>query len=301
MKKLLFFPTAILLFLLSTGTYGDTITLNQALESKMISLSITGADKNENTSSNTPSYTGSCIQMKIKNLTNKKINVYLEAGRFMQPDDSTVQRMIVTKEQMIALEKNATKRPKIFAMCSKMMNRAPDTSTAFSLGKKAEGKLLELAQLISKKNFQDNAAQSAIWAMTDNNDFSDIYADNKEEMKILRNFVREAKGIKDDPAVQSNAVFDLKKEAEGTYLKYTKGNINGSFEFELKQDLQLSMNLYNENGELKRMCMQNYTFKSGVNTVTYKFEYFNVPLGNYHLKLIDNKGNVFIDKILTFK
>jgi hypothetical protein len=298
MKKLvvLFLP----LILFSVIAFGDTITLSQALKLKMISVAVTGAPVDENANSYTPSYTGECIQMEVINLTDKDIKVFLEAGQFLNPEDTTVQRMIITKDQMIAIQKKQTKISKAFAMCSQLLNHAPKTDTKFNVGKKAEGKLLELAQLISKNNFQSNAAQSAIWAMTDNDNIYNIYSDNKEETKILRSFVKEAKGLT-NVDVDGNAPFKLDEEAEGTYVKYAKGKLNGSFEFELKKDTPLNLTLYNEEGTAIRKTLQNYTFKAGQNTLTYEFTYNNIPVGNYRLKLYDDKGTIFLDKILTFK
>ncbi len=298
MKKLV--VLAIPFFIYSAIVYGDTITLSQAVKLKMISISISGAPANENSESYTPSYTGQCIQMKVENLTDKDIKVFLEAGRFLNPDDTTIQRMIVTKDQMIAIQKKQTKISKACAMCSQLLNHAPGPATPFSLGKKAEGKLLELAQLISKNNFQSNAAQSAIWAITDNDDIYNICSDNKEESKILRTFVKEAKGLT-DVDVAGNAPFKLDINADGTFVKYSAGKITGSFEFELTKDTKMSMVLVNEKGEQIWKWSKDYTFMAGTNTISYEFGYNHIPVGNYHLKLTDDMGNVFINKILTFK
>jgi hypothetical protein len=298
MKRIILLILPFILF--SAASFGDTITLSQAVKLKMISVAISGAPIDENTNSYTPSYTGECIQISVENLTDKDIKVFLEAGQFMNPTDTATQRMIITREQMIAVQKKQTKISKAFAMCSQLMNHAPKTDTKFNLGKKAEGKLLELAQLISKNNFQSNAAQSAIWAMTDNDNIYNIYSDNKEETKILRSFVKEAKGLT-NVDVEGNAPFKLDEEAEGTYVKYAKGKLDGSFEFELKKDTPLNLTLYNEEGTAIRKTLQNYTFKAGQNTLTYEFTYNNIPVGNYRLKLYDDKGTIFLDKILTFK
>ena len=169
------------------------------------------------------------------------------------------------------------------------------------MGNKAESNLLTLAQLISKNNWQDMAAQSAIWAITDGNDYSDIYSDNKSEMTSLREFIKKTKGITTPELPQGNSVFSINTESENTYLKYNKGEVSGSFEFTIKSDLNLSMILYNDKGEEVRKSLMNYTFKKGINTLTYTYTYFGVPLGNYYVKLLDDKGNVFLEKMLTFK
>ena len=300
MKKTTFYLFIVALCMTAFNSFGDTITLNQALESKMITLSITGAENN-NTNVYKSSYTGDCISMKIENISGKSIKIFLEAGRFLQPEDSSVQRMIVTKEQMIAVEKNIKKDITVYAMCSQMRNSAPSTTTSFLLGKKAEGKLLELVQLISKNNFQDGAAQSAIWAITDNNDLYDIYSDNNSETILLKNFVKKAKGITDEIVQNNNSPFELQKDAPGTFVKYGNGKVSGSFEFTLKTDTPLSIALYNDKGELKYKGVQNYLFHDGHNTLTYEYIYKNYPVGNYYMKITDDKGSILLNKLLTFK
>ena len=301
MKKNIAQILAIALCLLSYASFSDTITLSQALQNKMINISISGAENNPNDEAYKSSYTGDCISIKIENISGKNIKVFLEAGRFIQPEDTSIQRMIVTKEQMISLEKGLKRNIKVFAMCSQMKNHAPSQATVFHLSKKADGKLLELCQLISKNNFQDGSAQSAIWAMTDNNDLYDIYSDNKAETDLLKGFVRKAKGISEESEQKSNSTFELNREAPGTYVNYCTGKISGSFEFDLKTDTKLNLILYTDKGEVSRKCVQNQIFLSGNNTLRYEFTYKNFPIGNYYLKMTDEKGTVLINKLLTFK
>ena len=300
MKKIIFTSFVFALCLIAFNSYSDTISVKQAVEMKLVKVSFTKTPPSENTGTYTYSYTGACITMSIENLTANNVKVFLEAGRFMYPDDTSEQRMIVTKEQMIALYKNQKRKLPVYAMCSEMHDRAPDSSSYFAMGNKAEGNLLALAQMISKNNWQSMAAQSAIWAMTDDNDFSDIYSDDKNEMTTLRNFVKKVKGIT-TPTVPANDNFKINTESENTYLKYKKGEVSGSFEFTLKKDINLSMMLYNDKGEITRKSFTNITFKAGTNTLDYTYTYFNVPLGNYYVKLLDDKGTVFLEKMITFK
>lgn len=63
----------------------------------------------------------------------------------------------------------------------------------------------------------------------------------------------------------------------------------------------MSMALINESGEQIWKWSKTYTFLSGHNTLNYEFDFNHIPVGNYHLKVTDDKGTIFIDKILTFK
>lgn len=300
-KNIQIFITLFSLLVFSNSILADTISVKKAMEMNIVNVVLSKKAPPEKSDDSYSSYTGDCITMTIENLTNKNIKVWLEPGRFMMPEDSTEQSMIVTREQMIALYKNQKKEIPVFAMCSEMNDAAPSASCKFSMGEKAEGDLLALAQLISKNNWQDMAAQSAIWAITDNNDFADIYSSNKDEMKLLRDFVKEVKGITTPALPQGDEIFQINTESENTYLKYSKGKVSGSFEFTIKTDLNLSMMLYNDSGEVVRKSLTNYTFKAGTNKLTYTYSYFGIPLGNYYVKLLDDKNSIFLEKMITIK
>lgn len=302
MKKIIFIFLIQSLCLCTFDSYCDTISVKQAMEEKMVKVVLIKSYPLLPAVHDISAYTGDCIKMHVENMTDKSIKIFLEAGRFLFPDDTAEQRMIVTRDQMITLYKKQKKELVVYAMCSEMHDSTPDSASTFEMGSKAEGDLLKLAQLISKNNWQDMTAQSAIWSITDGNDYSDIYSDNnKTEMTALRDFVKKSKGIITPIQPQGNDVFKVNTESENTYLKYKKGEVTGSFEFSIKEDLSLSMRLYNEQGEEFKKGFSNLVFKKGINTITYTYIYYNIPLGNYYVKLLDDTGSVFLEKMLTFK
>ncbi len=276
-----------LLLLSNSLIKADTITLPEAIKLKYIILSTTRNEITSNPDSYTPTYTGKCLKVNLQNISGKNLRIHLEPGRFMMPDDSTMQRMMVTREEFITLNKSVSVTREIYAMCSQMHNRAPSPTTTFNVGEKATGNLLAVAELISKNNYQSMAGQNAVWAISDNNDPSDIYSENKAEVQALKDFVFKATG--------------KKEKIPGQYIKYEKGKVKGSVVFELKKDKVLSIILYNEAGVEVKSTIKNYTYKVGINTVSYEYQYFNIPAGNYYLKFIEPDGTVFLNKMLTFK
>lgn len=279
----------LLLILLAFPYYmqADTITVADAIKNKCIVFSATRNATENNADVTSPTHMGKCIKVHLQNVSGKNLKILIEAGRFMMPDDSTLQRMMVTQQELITLYKSQTITKELYAMCSEMHDAAPRSETSFTVGAKATGNLLALAKYISDNNYQSMAAQSAVWCLTDNNEPSDIFSDNSVQMKNLRDFVFKTTG--------------KKVSSPGQYLKYEKGKISGQLEFELKQDKIMTMNLYDESGKLIRSSFKNFNYQSGINTITYEYEYFNIPAGNYYLKLEDPKGEVFLSKMLTFK
>lgn len=287
MKTKTYLLIPFLLLAMFRVSMADTISVYDAIKMKYIVFSATRNATENNTEVTSPTHMGKCIKIQFQNVSDKNLRILIEAGRFMMPDDSTLQRMMVTHQEVIALNKSQTVTKEIYAMCSEMHDGAPRSETTFSVGNKASGNLLTLAKYISDNNYQSMAAQSAIWCLTDNNDPGDIYTENTIQMKNLRDFVFKTTG--------------KKVNSSGQYLKYEKGKVSGQLEFELKQDKIMTVCLYDESGKLIRSSFKNFNYQSGINTISYEYEYFNIPSGNYYVKLIDSKGDVFLSKMLTFK
>lgn len=287
MKKTILLSIFIVSIFINNNAKADTISLFEAINKKLIVLSATRNEIVNNAESYTPSYTGKCIKLSIQNISGKNLKIHLEPGRFMMPDDSAAQRMIVTREEFIAVNKALTVNREIYAMCSQLSKHSPSADAKFEVGGMASGNLLKVAQFISEKNYQSNAGQHALWAISDNANPGDIYSDNKLETAALKDFVYKATG--------------KKESVSGSFIKYEKGKVKGAVAFELKNDKVLSIILYNEAGEVVKSTIKNYTYKAGINTVSYEYQYFNIPAGNYYLKFVEPDGTVFLSKMLTFK
>lgn len=79
------------------------------------------------------------------------------AGRFFMPDDSDLQRMILTADLSFTLRADEKRQVPIYAMCTEANDGAPHEATEFSFGEFANGKLLQLVQMVAKNDWQDNA------------------------------------------------------------------------------------------------------------------------------------------------
>jgi hypothetical protein len=294
MRNHIFTLLFIFLVIFNIRAFSDTITMHDALQQKLISFTAKSAG----------GFTGQCIIFTLQNKSSQNLMLHLEAGRFMMPSDSTRQRMVITKEQFITVKPNSTETAKSYAMCTQMHKSSPVQKTTFTMGNMAEGNLLKLIEIISKNNFQTMTAQSAVWAVSDANDVTDVYSDNKDEMIILRKFISKTTSTsqKINNTQEYTGFFKIKNDiSDSTFLKYSSGKLEGAIQFELKADALLYLTLYTEKGTLAKSCFQNKLYKAGVSTIKYEFDYASAPNGNYYLKLYDSKGNVFVNKFLTVK
>ncbi|MGZ4118939.1 MAG: hypothetical protein ACXVPY_15730, partial [Bacteroidia bacterium] len=91
-----------------------SFSIEEAAKKGMIKLSIKGKG----------GYTGDVIAMKIQNLTNKIIDLKLEAGRRLDSKKENEQDILVTQPQEFVLNANQNKTINIFGMCCQAHNSA---------------------------------------------------------------------------------------------------------------------------------------------------------------------------------
>lgn len=254
----------------------ETITLNDAIKKGVVKVSILAADRD--TLIPFSSYYGACLKIKIISSSSQTMNIKVENGYFLQPADSNDQRMIITKEELITLSPKQKKSLNLFAMCSQMHRSSPDESSQYMLASKSVGPLYDLIQLIDKKNYQSDAAQHAIWALTDSSDISSIYSNNFTELEDLQGFVAKVTG---KPIPQSR-----------NPLNYSSGAVHGSISWENKIAQTLTFYIRSENGNKEVTFFEKQNFvKPAINTLNWKFSFKGFPKGVYYVVLEDLKGS----------
>ena len=169
-----------------------TYTLAEAIQKKLITVQIMGADE---TQLNSSSHYGKCIQMALTNTTSQSFKIKLTAGQQFEPDDSTIQNMMVTEGELFVLAPRKKHKGYINAMCVQHHDGGPNKTVKFTMGSMSNGHLLGIAQLVEKHKYFNETAQSAVWCISDGEDISTIQNDEDTTMTyILQKFVSEATG-----------------------------------------------------------------------------------------------------------
>ena len=93
-------------------------------------------------------YTGEVIEMKVQNLTNRKLDLRIEAGRRLDSKKQNEQDILVTKEQEFFVNANQTKSLNVSGMCCQAHNSCPTIKNEYLVGKLADSSLIKLAMYI---------------------------------------------------------------------------------------------------------------------------------------------------------
>lgn len=169
-----------------------TYTLAEAIQKKLITVQIKGADQIQPASN---SHYGKCIQIELTNTTSQSFKIKLAAGQQFEPDDSAIQNMMVTESELFVLTPRKQHKGYINAMCVQHNDGGPNKAVKFTMGSMSKGHLLGIAQLVEKYKYFNSTAQSAVWCISDGVDISTIQNDDDTVMTyILQKFVSEATG-----------------------------------------------------------------------------------------------------------
>ncbi len=227
------------------------ISLKDAVDKKMVSAKITGTGY---TTTNFSSHYGECMKFEVTNLSSTPIDVFIETGRFLIPENDSVQAMMITKEMFISLNSKASRIFIANAMCTQKPNLSPNSKRKFKIGEMATGKLLQLAKLIEKYNYQDPVAQSAVWVITNKTSFTNIYTSDSVKVKILRDF------LTDKPST-NNSLF---KESSNVFIE-------GKFAWTMEKSAMVSIVVLNEYGNEIAKIMSNTKYEKGKQNYSFKY------------------------------
>lgn len=168
-----------------------TYSIEQALQKKLITVKIAGADTLLKGSSR---YYGKCMQIEIKNTSVRYFKIKLPTGQQFIPDDTTKQNMMLTEAQLFAFRPNTIRKEYINAMCVQKHDGSPTADIDFTMGSMSTGHLLGIAQLVEKHKYFNKTAQNAVWCISDGADINAIKDDDSTMVSILQKFVSNATG-----------------------------------------------------------------------------------------------------------
>lgn len=232
----------LLLLSFSSSLFGqEQISLEQALEQKLVRIALQGNG----------GYRGECLKVLVENLSPAALSVKIPAGQIFASEDTSVQDLIVTQEELLVMAPKERKTRNLLTMCTQSFNMSPSKGEKFRLGPLAVGGLLTLAQKISRKGYQNSTAQSAVWSLSNQESVRSIYGNDTTMVRDIAQTIHEVTGI-----AMSEFVF--------TPRTHTITSIRTSIEGLLKRDLrQARLDLVSPSGERIRTYFEGRKLEAG--------------------------------------
>lgn len=270
--------------LYKTSFAETTYKLAEAEQKKLVLLSITGAVPDTAYHGEYSSHYGPCMALQVANTTNQALNLNLEYGYKLEPQDSSLQTMIVTQTLLVKLQPRQKKDYRVFAMCSQAHDKGPSKDESFVLRTRASGNLLGVTELINRKKYQSDAAQNAVWCLTDNYELSSITSEDTTMMYALRRFVARAKGIL--PEKIYTPVYPPAAYIEPEPVRTMHTVYSGSLSYSFSKTAKVTIALFDEAGRLKKTYVNNETQNSGEHSFNYKISSEEMDNKRHYLRII---------------
>lgn len=279
MKRIIL-PLAVVLNALFNMVHAElNYKLFEAIQKGLVNVKISGV-KTDSIASST--HYGPCIRMELTSASASVMNIELDYGYKFEPTDSSVQSMMVTKSMMVKLEPRQKKNCRVYAMCTQAHHKGPSEKVMFRLGKRASGYLLSAAEFMNRKNYQNSAAQNAVWCITDNYDLFSVSDSDTSMMFDLRRLVAHVKGIpfskiyeRDMPTTTALPEPVRTPRIVTTYT--------GTLHYSLGRTAKVMVAMFDEANHMKTVYVNNETQREGDYTYNYKLS--GEEVGNQKLFL----------------
>lgn len=268
----------------------ETYTLQEAIKKRLIRYNAKG--------NNASLHYKKPLLLTVINMGNEYINIEVEAGLIFPSLPSKDQDIIVTKTTLFVLNPRAKKTVGVYSNCIQANNTAPSSATKYTYKENQSGskdKLKKLARFINQKRYYGTSeAQHALWAISDNDDISDIYGftQNGQVAKDLREYTAKLLGV---PAPKNDDIdvdFQVWDNGEVVNTPYTppifRSEVSGELDFGIYQDYNIQVGMFDPNGVLVREIYNEPNCKKGLHKLKYTFELTEYTEEFYDFKLIRN-------------
>ena len=241
--------------------------LAEAIQRKVVNITLNGAKSDTSFKGEYSSHYGPCMAMGITNTSAEILNLNLEYGYRLVPEDSALQTMIVTQTLLVKLQPKQKKNCRLYAMCTEAHDGGPSPEAKFTLRSRATGNLLNLTEFLNQKKYQGDAAQNAVWCFTNSYELNSIFSADTNMMYDLRRFVAKAKGI-DLKKIYETAEAEPYSAPVRTFT--TRTIYSGSLNYSFLKTSKVMIALFDEDNHMKKVYVNNETQREGEYTYNYQ-------------------------------
>ena len=228
---------------------------------------------------------GECISLTVKNLTALKQDIIVNPGLIFTSLDSSAQNLMAVEEYTLVLMPGASKTLNVYTMCIEAHDHSPYVNSLFDLNKEATGELLALAIMIANKDYRNSTAQSAIWALTDNNSLDEIYATDTTMAGQLANYVSTATGRPRPQII--------------TPKEHYIYSINMNMSCYIAKPTRITLACYDSSGNVIKEYYKNKVVGTGLYIANFSVNKVADKGTKFIYRLTDDKGMVLKERIFT--
>lgn len=221
-----------------------------------------------------------CVQLKITNLSSRKLNLIVNPGTVFHPTDESTQDILVTRPTEVVAEASKPATAKAYGFCCAASKGLPKEGGEMRIQACTNNQLIQTAQKLSAKPYSPDLQQHTVWAVSDNHSIGGIWSDSREQSSELREFTAKLLG-------QPVPTYDVDYGYElNTPFVFAPKSIKGEMSFRVTKPGRASLCVYNPDGQLFQTFFENKYLASGQYSQRFSYTSSNLAPGDYIAKLI---------------
>jgi hypothetical protein len=245
--------------------------LEEAIANKLISYEFRGNNES-------PHYYQPLVA-NITNRTSEAINIRIPNGFTFKSNSTDHQDIIITQEELIAIDHHKSLEKPLFGMCIEKYHIAPNASELYTPNGMTNTTLNLLTTEIEKRKAYDYAAQNAIWNLTNDGTLSDIAGYDIAAGAPLRAYIAGLLDLPEDQMPEDVA------QSEDQLIKRTAG---GNFRYKFSNTSAVTIGMFNDKDIIVKELYHNPETPAGEHRLSYEFDTLQYPDEVYYIRLIIN-------------
>jgi len=232
------------------------------------------------------------LKIRVKNLSSRKdIRIKFTPGLQFASQDTSEQDQVLIRGGNYLVRAGRHIAPSFPTFCTQSNYLGAGEGSMFALKTSGNDQLLALAEYLNTHRYLGDAAQHAVWVITNDHDLRGLHLDDKSKALQLQSFVAELTG---KPLPAYTVRYRRVQERRVAFAAEAI-TIHGIHKYDLQEDAYLSCTIYNEKGEAVQKLFEQMHQRAGHNKIDFTFEARDLPKGKYVSKIFS--GDKIIQEI----
>jgi hypothetical protein len=245
---------------------------------------------------------GKNIYLDLESKSFDSVTVHFDAGLVLVPQNNSFQTLMLIQEQAVVFAPKELIRVYLMGYCINPSKAGPRKQASYRELEMASRELRGLAKLMNK--FPVQQSQGIIWDFVNHKNFDQVRPYHKEgEEETWNQFLMTARPNCTFQIEKINSMYNpysyLIPEMEVEATEREVASIASQVLFMNDEDIDLSLRVIDEEGEIVRQYFENQTYSPGAHSIIVGFSDFYPKETVFKIQLIDNAGAIFQEMEVT--
>lgn len=232
-------------------------------------------------------FTGTSVRLSVANLKKDSLDLTVDLGIILKPEDSSYQPMVLAGEENLVLEPNQKGSVDVEVFCGNSPLHCPKKDLRYTYWKKGSSELISVLTYIHNHRLYDYLGQSAVWTITNMHNAGAVYDQSRDSLskKLIDTICAVTHRAKPD-----YYTITVQNEVPGQTAYTAKTmKIVAQFDVLLKGSAILTLGVFDEREHMIEAIFERKRFEKGMHQVEANFNAEAYGAGKFKIRLMDSE------------